>query len=189
MTEEPPHRILQQGDVLRMEISSKYATIQILPNGDEALDTNFPRNLHNAAELFLKCGLVPNAVRLQECTDKLLDMYANDPSKAIKLGRACVCWKCGYCGIPKDYADSQEESGPCLNCQETVQVNWVRVTQPNSDHDLPWIERAAVTEEEKKAELLAKRAAVEARVAEALKEREAASKRAAQNEQKCNNFE
>jgi hypothetical protein len=181
MTEQPPHKILQQGDVLRMEISSKYATIQIQPNGDEEFDTNFPRNLHNAAELFLKCGLVPNAVRLKECTDSLLDMYANDPSKAVKLGRGSVCWKCGYCGIPKEYSDNQKEPGPCLHCQETIQVNWVRVTQPNSDQDLPWIERAAVTEQEKTAEQLAKRAAVEARVAEALKEREEASKRVAHN--------
>ena len=153
-----------------MEVSPKYATIQIQPNGTEGQDANFPRNLHNAVELFLKCGLVPNAVRLKECTDKLLDIYSKDPTKSIKVGRACICWKCGHCGIPKD-----SEKQVCLHCQESNQVNWVRVLHPNGDQqELPWIERADLTEEEKKAELAAKRAAVEARVAEALKEREQA---------------
>ncbi|CAB9518448.1 expressed unknown protein [Seminavis robusta] len=182
MTEQPPDKILREGDVLRMEVSPKYATIQIQPNigSSEGNDPNFPRNLHNAVELFLKCGLVPNGVRLKDCTDKLLEIYAKDPSSNIRLGRGCICWKCGYCGIPKDYSESNNNNnnnqppGPCVHCHETQQINWVRVTHPTNG-ELPWIERANVTEEEKQAELAAKRAAVEARVAQALKEREEAA--------------
>lgn len=187
MTEEqapPQQKILQPGDVLRMEISPKYATLQVLPNTpDEGRDANFPRNLHNAAELFLKCGLVPNAVKLKEHTDALLELYEKDPSLkgSVKLGRACVCWSCGHVGIPRDYSQAQVKPGPCFHCQETNQINWVKILAPNNntggkgeeDSDsLPWIERAEMTPEEKALELAAKRAAVEARVAEALKERE-----------------
>lgn len=169
--------MLKDGDVLRLEVSPKYATIQVLPNGNEGMDANFPRNLHNAAELFLKCGLVPNAVKLKECTDAVLDIYQKDPSKAIRLGRACVCWECGHCGIPKDYTESQVQPGPCTNCNGTTQINWVQIlgpSDPKADgpNVLPWVEIAAKTEQELEEEMKAKRAAVEARVAEALKERE-----------------
>jgi hypothetical protein len=179
MTER--NKILQPGDVLRMEVSPQYAMIKILPNSSqEGQDRNFPRNLHNAAELFLKCGLVPNAVKLKECTDQLLELYQKDPTKlqGVKLGRGCICWHCGYVGIPKEYSDTQERAGPCFLCSETNQINWVKIvannnkTHTDAADSFPWIERAEMTEEEKMAELAAKRAAVEARVAEALKERD-----------------
>ena len=178
-----PRAILKDGDVLRLEISPKYATIEVIPNGNEGQDANFPRNLHNAAELFLKCGLVPNAVKLKECTDALLEVYATDPSKAVRLGRACVCWECGYCGIPKNYVETQEKPGPCANCTGSTQINWVRILGPPSDDSpspsvLPWVEVAAKTQQEKDEELAAKRAAVEARVTAALKAREEAEKKA-----------
>ena len=173
---------IKHGDVLRLEISPKYATIQVIPNGDEGNDLNFPRNLHNAAELFLKLGMVPNAVKLKDATDKLLEMYQGEPKTSVKLGRACCCWKCGYCGIPKDYDNNQTKPGPCFGCQETDRVNWVSIKQPDGT-ELPWIEMAATTKEEaeqlklKQEQALAeRRAAIEARVAEALREREAASK-------------
>ena len=72
MTTTDPSSVLKQGDVLRLEVSPQYATIRVLPNGNEGNDANFPRNLHNAAELFLKCGMVPQAVKLKECVDGLL---------------------------------------------------------------------------------------------------------------------
>ena len=193
-TDDDPRRtILQQGDVLRLEVSTAYANIQVLPNGDEGQDANFPRNLHNAAELFLKCGLVPHSVKLKECVDAVLELYQKDPSSSskssLRLGRACVCWECGFCGIPKDYQESQTKPGPCANCGGISQINWVQinnnasaVAETNGNEDktsaqvLPWVEKANKTEQEKQEELAAKRAAVEERVAAALKAREEAEK-------------
>jgi hypothetical protein len=173
---------IQQGDLLRLEISPKYSTIGVIPNGDEGNDANFPRNLHNAAELFLKLGMVPNAVKLKDGTDKLLEMYEGDPKLSVMLGQGCVCWSCGYCGIPKDYDESRTTPGPCFNCNETNQINWVSIKHPDG-HSLPWIESSAMTEEQAKQmklkeenELVERRAAVEAQIAAALKEREAAEK-------------
>ena len=169
---------IQQGDVLRLEISPKYATIQVVPNGNEGNDANFPRNLHNAAELFLKLGMVPNAVKLKTTTDKLLEMYQGEPKTSVKLGKGCCCWRCGYVGIPKDYDECQTKPGPCNDCQEMDQINWVSIQRPDGT-ELPWIELSAMTSEQAKAmkvqeekELAERRAAVEARVAAALKERQ-----------------
>mmetsp|Transcript_22410 Transcript_22410/g.27385 ORF Transcript_22410/g.27385 Transcript_22410/m.27385 type:complete len:108 (+) Transcript_22410:43-366(+) len=70
------------------------------------------------------------------------------------------------------------EPGPCHNCNETDQVNWLRVTQKqnNALKVMPWIETVPLTAEEAKkkrdAELAAKKAEVEARVRKAIEERE-----------------
>ena len=184
---------IQQGDVLRLEISPKYATIRTVPKPTEAQDANFPRNLHNAAELFLKCGLVPNAVKLKDATDEMMSLYSSDPDgrRGVRLGRACVCWSCGHVGIPTDYTEEQRDPGPCASCNETDQVNWVRVMSSatgetknkNGAEDLPWIEVAPMTEEqakqmeeEKQKDLAARRAAVEENVRKALEERASAEK-------------
>lgn len=177
-TKTDPSKIFKKGDVLRLEVSSQFATIKVIPNGDEGNDRNFPRNLHNAAELFLKCGLVPNAVKLKECVDSLFELFQKGPTKAVRLGRACVCWDCGYCGIPEQYREAQTHPGPCKNCKGSTQVNWVEVEGPVEEkYDkknrtvLPWAEIAAKSKEEQERELAAKRAAIEASVAAALEER------------------
>ena len=198
---ETSQAILKQGDILRLEISPQFANIKVQPNGNEGLDANFPKNLHNAAELFLKCGLVPNAVKLKECVDSLLERYASNSDQqnvslaGLRLGQACVCWECGHCGMPKNGGVSSSSSsssnaqlppGPCANCNGTNQVNWVIVTRGGANagcgdnmETLPWIEETALTEEhaselkaKKEKELAERRAVVEARVAEALAERE-----------------
>jgi len=162
---------------LRLEVSHKYAGIAVLPNGDEGKDANFPRNLHNAAELFLKLGMVPNAVKLKTATDKLFDMYEGPPKNSVKMGQGCVCWNCGYVGIPKDYDESKKNPGPCAGCNETNQINWVMIKKPDGSV-LPWMEASAMSKkqeekmkEKEEKELAERRDAVEARVAASLKER------------------
>ncbi len=182
------------GEVVRevhLKISPQFATISVTPKEDgEGNDRNFPRNLHNAAELFLRVGMVDNAERLKECGDKLISLYEDNPDgkTGIRVGQACVCWSCGYCGLPKGYQNlygnnnKQKEiikfpPGPCFNCNETDQINWLQVTEKQGKKviEIPWIETATLTEEEEKkkqdAELAAKRAEVEAQVKKALAER------------------
>lgn len=122
--------------------------------------------------------MVPNAVNLKAATDKLFVLYEGPPKDSIKMGQACVCWSCGHAGIPKDYDESRKTPGPCVKCNETNQINWLVIKRPDAS-DLPWMEASAMsTEQEKKMkeneeqELAERRAAVEARVAAALKERE-----------------
>ena len=169
---------IKDGDILRLEVSPKYAGIAVIPNGDEGRDANFPRNLHNAAELFLKLGMVPQAVELKRATDKLLSMYECPPKESIRMGKGCICWNCGYAGIPKDYDERRKTPGPCANCNESGRINWVFIKRPDGS-SLPWIAASAMSDvqekkmKEKEAEELAeRRAAVEARVAAALRERE-----------------
>ena len=141
--------------------------------------------MHNAAELFLKVGMVENAERVKETTDKLLDIYATNPDGKtnVLIGKGCVCWSCGHCGLSKDSERSKDDSkvppGPCNKCGETEQINFLNVMRKDvltgKTNNLPWIEAPPMSEEEKKkkrdAKISAKRAEVEAGVKEALEER------------------
>ncbi|CAJ1935634.1 unnamed protein product [Cylindrotheca closterium] len=169
---------IKQGDILRLEVSPKYAGITVLPNGDEGNDKNFPTNLYSVAELFLRLGMVPNAVNLKTATDKLLEMYEGPPKDSITMGQASVCFKCGHVGIGKNFDESRKTPGPCANCNETNQINWVMIKRPDGSV-LPWMEASAMSteqetklKEKEKEDLADRRAAVEARVAAALKERD-----------------
>lgn len=169
---------------VHLKISPQYASVAVVPKDGEKRDTNFPHNLHNAAELFLRVGLVENAEKLQVTTDKMMNIYAENPDgkSGLNIGDACVCWSCGHCGIPKDYKKEDKKNklpGPCLDCGEKEQVNWLRITQKKGNEivEMPWIEMAPLSEEQnqkkKDAEIAAKRAEVEARVKQAIAARAA----------------
>mmetsp|Transcript_9993 Transcript_9993/g.25497 ORF Transcript_9993/g.25497 Transcript_9993/m.25497 type:complete len:270 (-) Transcript_9993:1473-2282(-) len=108
------------------------AFVQVEPNPGEESDANFPRNLHNAAELFLRAGLLPNAQRLHAAVSKLFTLLEQGPDGRTThtVGRACVCWGCGHVGLPAN-ADSCSERGPtptgiCRQCGGSEQTNFVR---------------------------------------------------------------
>ena len=186
------------GELLReieLKIDLRAASILVIPKSDEVNDANMPRNLHNAAELFLRLGMVDCAESVKSNVASLLDIYANNPDgkSNFLVGRGCVCWACGFCGLPKNGANHQGSSsitddlhkippGPCSKCGEKEQVNWLRVTQPKDatnnskkKEELPWIEAPPLSEEEmkkkKEAQLAAKRKEVEEQVKRALEER------------------
>jgi hypothetical protein len=176
-----------EGDVVReieLKIDIRTASILVLPKPDEVNDTNMPRNLHNAAELFLRAGMIGAAEAVRDDAGRLMDLYADNPDgkKAVNMGKGCVCWSCGHCGLPSGGGSIPEEDpkappGPCAACGETEQVNWLRVTngKKGSKEELPWLEEPPLSEEERKkkeeALLAAKRKEVEARVKEAVEER------------------
>ena len=185
------------GELLReieLKIDIRSASILVVPKKDEINDTNMPRNLHNAAELFLRVGMVDAAESVKKNVSDLLDIYSNNPDGKTNflVGRGCVCWSCGHCGIPKNGANQKGNNitddlykippGPCNKCGETAQVNWLKVTKPDATNtkgkkkeELPWIEAPPLTEEElkkkKEAQLVAKRKEVEEQVKRALEER------------------
>mmetsp|Transcript_16265 Transcript_16265/g.30699 ORF Transcript_16265/g.30699 Transcript_16265/m.30699 type:complete len:198 (-) Transcript_16265:146-739(-) len=190
-----------EGDVLQeieLKIDIRTASMLVIPKSDEINDSNMPRNLHNAAELFLRAGMVDAARNVKEATSKLLDMYASDPDGKtnVNVGRACVCWSCGHCGVPKGNNNNKNSisddvrkvpPGPCSKCGEKDQINWIKVYNPTENEiknkkknkkkkeELPWIEAPELSEEEKKkkeeAQLAAKRKEVEEQVKRALAER------------------
>lgn len=183
-----------EGEVVReitLAIDTRYASIVVVPKSDEVNDANMPRNLHNAAELFLRVGMVDNAERVKDTAGSMLDMCADNPDGKtnVKIGHGCACWSCGFCGLPKGGGESKvapggkkskipkTPPGPCGNCGEVDQINYVRVTRKGMD-DLPWIEAPPLTEEEKQkkkdAELAAKRREVEEQVKAALEARKKA---------------
>ena len=120
------------------------------PNDDdEARNKNFPRSLHNAAELFAALGHGESAARLHECTSKLLSTLAAGPDGKTThaMGRACVCWSCGYVGLPSNAAKCSETkptpAGVCANCGSAEQTNFCKVTKPDGGGVVPWIEERA----------------------------------------------
>lgn len=136
-----------------LKIDSRYATIKVLPNDSvEGKGANFPRNLHNAGELFLRLGMKDNAVRLQEATEKVFTIYSAGPDgrSTQAMGRACVCWNCGHVGLPSN-ADKCTKgpvpAGICKMCETNDQTNFVKVSQANGNGELPWMEVKAVAPE------------------------------------------
>ncbi len=196
MTTQPGQEV--SGELLReieLKIDIRSASILIIPKPDELQDTNMPKNLHNAAELFLRVGMVDAAETVKRNVADLLDIYANNPDgkSNFLVGRGVVCWACGHCGIPKGGEGNTTvkkdlrnvKPGPCNKCGEMEQVNWLKVTQKpgsvdvtksNKEGELPWIETPPLSKEEEKkkkeAQLLAKRKEVEEQVKRALEERE-----------------
>jgi hypothetical protein len=173
-----------------LKVDIRFARITIAAKDEERNDANMPKNLHNGAELFLRVGMFPAAEKLRETTLLMLDMYADNPDgrTGILIGRACVCWSCGHCGLPKAGADGKRPGdddeklppGPCSNCGETKQINFLRVTQSKDGKkstNIPWIEAAPLTEAEaakkKAADLAVKKAEIEENVKKALAQREA----------------
>lgn len=188
MSSDPNNPVLKEGETLGREIhlkvDTRFASIIVIPKPGEGNDANFPRNLHNAAELFLRVAMIDAAERLRATTVAMFDKYSDSPDgkTSVSIGRACVCWSCGHCGLPeKQPADEKKAPPPpCGNCGDIDQTNWLRVTKESkakgSKHEeLPWIEAAPLSEKEKarkdEAAKAAKRAEIEASVAAALKER------------------
>mmetsp|Transcript_3730 Transcript_3730/g.5700 ORF Transcript_3730/g.5700 Transcript_3730/m.5700 type:complete len:203 (-) Transcript_3730:52-660(-) len=188
------------GELLReieLKIDIRSASILVIPKPDEVQDKNMPKNLHNAAELFLRVGMVDAAENVKRNVADLLGIYMNNPDgkSNFLVGRGVVCWACGHCGIPKGGGSEGNSNtvkdndlrnnippGPCNKCGELEQVNWLKVTQPSVDAtkskkgELPWIETPPLSKEEEKkkkeAQILAKRKEVEEQVKRALEERE-----------------
>ena len=163
---------------VHLKVDTRFALVKVVGEaGQEARDKNMPRNLHNAAELFLRCGLVAAAERLRETTAAMFAIYAANPDGAShSMGRAAVCWDCGHCGLPRDAAAAAPACGAC----GSADANWLRVQRDKGgDADVPWIQKKALTPEEQRqrdaARVAAKRAEVEENVRRALDERRAAA--------------
>jgi FK506-binding protein 1 len=132
-----------------LKFDSRFAMFKVEPKDDgEGLSPNFPRSLHNAAELFVHLGHTDSAARLHACVARMLETLEAGPDgkSGQKLGRACVCWGCGHVGLPSNSAQCNEAggSGPagiCGRCGDDAQSNFIKCVQKDGKL-LPWIEGA-----------------------------------------------
>ncbi|GMI57786.1 hypothetical protein ScalyP_jg10310 [Parmales sp. scaly parma] len=121
------------------------ATFKVVPNKGEENDTNIPKSLHNAAELFLRAGLVDSAKNLKSSTDKVLSVLSEGPDgkSTHSLGRACICWICGFAGLPqnadKTHNTETTPSGVCAHCNSNEQTNFI-LSLDSSKKPIPWME-------------------------------------------------
>lgn len=137
-----------------LSFEARMASIAVVPNGSEGSDANFPRNLHNAAELFLKVGHITSAKRLHVTTTLLFNHFSAGPDgrTTLSMGRGCVCWACGHAGLPlnADKCDKVKTTPKpiCGNCGSDAQTNFARPTKPgvtatSKPVEMPWMELKA----------------------------------------------
>ena len=94
--------------------------------------------------------MAANAKRLHDATEKLFDWYEQGPDgrTTLSFGRGCICWNCGYAGLPKNAEDVHKTNvvpaGICGNCGENDQTNFLRPTKPGGvDEEMPWMQLKA----------------------------------------------
>ena len=155
-----------------IQFDARFATFKIDHNDEsERRAANFPRSLHNAAELFIHLGHSECAARLHQCVMRHLQTLAAGPDgrSAQRLGRACICWSCGHVGLPRNSASCSDKgpkpAGVCDGCGDDSQTNFVRCVQEGQS--LPWIEAPPPLTPEQAAKAdEAKQAAIQAEAAE-----------------------
>lgn len=84
-----------------------------MPNDGEEKETNMPRNLHNAAELLVATKQRNSLNRMHGTTSTMLATLKAGPDGQTtqSMGRAAICWLCGYTGVRYTHSDRH-----ALNC-------------------------------------------------------------------------
>jgi hypothetical protein len=154
-----------------MEIPAAYRAFRVVKNqSDPVADySKMPADLAEATLLFYRTGQFPCAekcrvsidryyyyfdIGLNSCcndyVDRVLEILRDGPTanRKIDLGTACVCWRCGFVGIPKnrDEIGTQTEElsstntlATCRECGELEDTNLVICKQPDGTI-IPWME-------------------------------------------------
>ena len=94
--------------------------------------------------------MAANAKRLHGATTNLFEWYEKGPDgrTTLSMGRGCICWNCGYVGLPKNadvvHKTNVTPAGVCGNCGENDQTNFVRPTKNSKDdEEMPWMQLKA----------------------------------------------
>lgn len=118
-------------------IDPRLSAIHVEPNSGEEDDSNIPKNLHNAAELFIQAGKTTAAQQMQRCTAVFFALVEGRcKADNTSIGRACVCWQCGHCGLGRS---PETASRTCSSCGEKSQTNYVQVVLADGVA-IPWRE-------------------------------------------------
>eukprot|EP00928_Gymnodinium_smaydae_P095450 TRINITY_DN8211_c0_g2_i1.p1 TRINITY_DN8211_c0_g2~~TRINITY_DN8211_c0_g2_i1.p1 ORF type:complete len:422 (+),score=101.29 TRINITY_DN8211_c0_g2_i1:56-1321(+) len=123
-------------------LDPRLTRVGIEPKDGEADDDGFPRNLSNAVELLLKTKGNGPARLLQQCSRDFFQLLERRPKAgAVKTGRACVCWACGFCGLELEPAEAKAPR-TCSRCGDAEQTNYVQAMLSHGVA-VPWMEACA----------------------------------------------
>ena len=93
-------------------------------------------------------GAPRQAKRIKQCTDAFLELVRKGPdgTSSQSMGRAAVCWQCGYVGLPKnaDAGGRSDAVAQCGGCGCDDQTNYVKCKQPDGSV-VPWMENKVRT--------------------------------------------
>jgi hypothetical protein len=128
-----------------LKIDSRFTAFRIDRKPDERNDANFPPHLHGACQLFCMTGNLAQAVQVKTDVDAFLKILERGPDgkSSHRMGRACVCWKCGHVGIPNNgdkcgKIGDQSVAGVCGKCGLDEQTNFVRLE--HGGNVVPWMQ-------------------------------------------------
>merc|ERR1712232_653375 len=81
-------------------LDDRLQSFQVIPNEGESENPNFPRNLYNAMELLIHVDHKSTAWRLQQTTNKFLQVLEEGPDGgSSRKGTGYVCFDCGHAGL------------------------------------------------------------------------------------------
>ena len=135
-----------------INIPQAFSVFRIEPKSSESHESNMPRSILEAVTLFHATGKSEAATKCTNCVNTALEVLAAGPDgkSEISIGYACICWDCGYVGLPENISNRDEigegaDEHPdslfeCRHCKTTDQTNLVRGVQPDGSV-IPWIEK------------------------------------------------
>lgn len=134
-------------------IPQTFLLFKIIPKENEKNDENMPRSIFAAISLFYATNNIELANKCIDCINSTLNILSQGPDgkTEIKIGIPCICWECGYVGIPEDNNNTNnnntgdntinsDELYKCNNCKSNLQTNLVEGIQPDGSK-IPWIEK------------------------------------------------
>jgi hypothetical protein len=123
-----------------VSVPQTFALFKIIPKASEVNDANMPRTAFDAVSLFYATGNSIAGERCNDCLTSTLNILAAGPDgkTEIKIGNPCICWECGFVGIP--VKQIEEEIFECSHCKSSAQTNLVQGVQPDGS-SIPWIEK------------------------------------------------
>jgi hypothetical protein len=126
-----------EGANVQLEIDRQYSNFKLIRKEDELDDENFPKSLHNVAELFVRLQMIDHVSQMHKCVETFKKILENGPDgkQTNGLGQAILCFNCGFVGLPKGGDIGME----CSSCREEEQTNKIIVKQPDGTI-VPWIE-------------------------------------------------
>jgi len=128
------------------QIPAAYASFHVLPNAsDDPSDERMPKNLAQACLLFHQTNNDKCLDRLHEDMGRLLSILAKGPDgkTKISIGKGCICWSCGFVGLPSNAQEVETTSGfiaaTCKLCSLNDDTNFIEGRQPDGSA-IPFIE-------------------------------------------------
>lgn len=143
-------------DSTTIEVPVAFNSFHVYPRDeDEDKDPSMPRTIANAYLVFMKTGNTESADRCKSCMERYLQILSSGPtgSLIINIGQACICWSCGFVGLPAntEQLTTNEGESPvrmkmppfaiCKNCSSGDKTNFILGKQPD-DSPIPFLEQS-----------------------------------------------